>query len=225
MKNRNHILILLFLFSFISCKKPENELPVYLGYDYFPQDTSHFITYRATVITYDDFYDPPQIDTSVFLIKEVNESYFYDNEGRKCIRLERLRKDHDTTSWFLSDVWTACVTNKWVEKTEENVKYIKLTFPLKEGAFWDGNISNTLEETEYSIENLHNPYSIEGFSFDSTVIVMQKEDKSLISQELQYEIYAKNIGMIFKKHLSIETETNGEVRSGIDLTYEIIDYN
>lgn len=219
------ICILCSLIFFFSCKKNETAQPAYLGYDFFPSDTGRYITYNVTEIIWNDFYNPPQIDTSYYQLKEFRESIYKDNEDRNCIRIERYQKNNDTLNWELEDVWSACATNKWVEKTEENVKYMKLVFPLKEGTFWDGNLFNTNEEQEYSFEDVFRPYTINEQTFDSTVIVSQKEEITLINRDLQYEIYARNVGMIYKRFLQVQTETSGEIKSGLDVTYEIKEWN
>lgn len=223
---RSYHFFLLITISFIvpcllSCKKDKDLPPAYLGYEYFPFDTGHYVVYDVQKITWDDFYEPPLVDTQHYEVKEVSESFFTDNEGRKTLRIERYKKEHDTASWQLIDVWMSNRTNSTAEKIEENTRYVKLVFPIKYGQFWDGNSYNILEEQTYEYQDIFQPYSIDTISFDSTVTVLQNDEFTLISNKYAQEVYARNIGMVYKRFIDVETETTGEVKSGLDLTMKI----
>jgi len=41
--------------------------------------------------------------------------------------------------WLLKNVWYSVKTDKNVERVEENIRYIKLIFPIRNNAKWDGN--------------------------------------------------------------------------------------
>lgn len=215
-------LILLWAFS---CKKDKDLPPAYLGYDFFPFDTSQYVVYDVQKITWDDFYEPPLVDTQDYQVKEVSESFFTDNEGRKTLRIERYKREHDTTTWQLIDVWMSNRTNSSAERMEENTRYVKLVFPIKYGQFWDGNSYNILEEQTYEYQDIFQPYSIDTISFDSTVSILQNDEFTLISNKYAIEVYARKIGMVYKRFIDVKTETNGEVKSGIDITMKITSSN
>ncbi len=201
-----------------SCKK-ETELPVDMGYKYFPVNTGHWVIYDVDSVSYNDF--TGQVDSFKFQIKELVESVFFDNEGRETQRLVRYKKLNDTTAWFIKDVWTENLTTTTAEKTEENDRIIKLIFPPHENEKWDGNLYNTKGVQNYKYMNIHSPYSINGFNFDSTLTVLQKDIPTIISYDFQQEIYASHVGLVYKKYVSLSKEPSGIIKKGVDYSYTI----
>lgn len=214
----------LFLLSFlgVSCKK-EKELPVDMGYKYFPVNVGHCIVYDVDSISYNDF--TGEIDTFKFQIKEYVESVFTDNEGRETQRLERYRRLDDTSSWFIKDVWTENLTLTTAEKVEENIRMVKLIFPPKENEKWNGNLFNSNGEQSFEYKEVHNLYYQNNIRFDSTIHVLQKQEYTLISEKFEKEIYAAHIGMIYKKFVNLTKEPTGAIIKGIDYSYTFRSYS
>ncbi|MEI7597147.1 MAG: hypothetical protein WCK02_15470 [Bacteroidota bacterium] len=207
MKNILLFISLIIIIAF-SCKKDEVFKSVDVGTNYFPIDTGSWIEYQVDSIVWNDFYpveDPRHLDTFNFKIREVNESYFVDNEGRSAIRIERYKKKNDSTDWYLKDVWFANKTDKYAEKVEENERFIKLVFPVKEGVTWNGNAYNTWGNWDYEYQNVNEKLSVNGLSFDSTLVVLQNDQLNLISKIYSIEKYAKKIGLIYKEYINVET--------------------
>ena len=220
-------LLLTLCILLFACKKDKTITAVDVGYDYFPIEIGHWIEYEVDSIVYNDF--TGTIDSSHYYIKEVFESEFIDNENRPTIRIERYFKSHDTLDYVLKDVWFANRTSTTAEKVEENKRIIKLAFPVRNNNLWDANAFNFEEELIMEYDNIHEAYSINSFSFDSCVTAQHYETTTLISEAYQYEIFAKNIGMIKKKYLNIEKvwdvfSQSWIIHSGVILEYKIIDY-
>lgn len=218
------------LLSLSNCKKKDTNIPD-VGYGYFPTTQKQYIIYQVDSAYYDTF--NTEIDSFSYQVKEVIESEILDNAGRKTLRLERYYRKNANSAWQIKDVWVANKTNKNVEKTEENLKFIKLVFPVKEGTKWNGNIYNTLGAQEYKYKDLNKRMSMSGYDFDSTVTVLQIADSSLIEKKFQYEIFAKNIGMIYKKFVDVKDQSyeidfsltfNQRIDIGVDYSYKIIEY-
>ena len=162
----------------------------------------------------------------------MNESTFIDEEGRPVIRVERYSKQSQLAEWNVKDIWYRTRTPSVAEQNEENVVFIKHNFPVKEGKKWDGNSKNllqTLQELynqttvptvwDYEYVNVHEPYTINGFTFDSTVTVLQFDRQTPVALSLfAKEVYAKNVGLIHKEikmHniLKVPREPKGSVSS------------
>lgn len=217
-------LAIISLFSFIySCKKREIEAPVDVGYSYFPTKIGNFIIYQVDSIVYNDF--TGTVDTFNYQLKELIESDFIDNQGRKTQRIERYNRANDTSLWILKDIWYANLTNTTAEKVEENVRYIKLVFPIKLKQEWNGNAYNYLDPEIYKYSDLYRPYDTTNVHFDSTITVVQREELNLILDDYAIEIYAKNIGLVFKKNRHLEKLPDGTINKGFDLTYNFTSNN
>ncbi|MGI8600284.1 MAG: hypothetical protein ACR2KB_13615, partial [Chitinophagaceae bacterium] len=118
--------------------------------------------------------------------------------------LHRSTKTNDT-EWKLDSVWSARKTSHQAIHIENNIPFIKLIFPFKEKVTWDGNRLNTLEEELYIMENINQPLDINNQSFDKTVTIIQKDNQdSIIFLERRKEIYAHNVGLIYKESASIK---------------------
>ena len=78
-----------------------------------------------------------------------------------------------------------------------------MTFPIKRGGYWNGNSYNVLNEWEYEYDSIHESYNINNISFDSTVKVINRDRYNAIEYENAYEIYSKNLGLIYKKYIDL----------------------
>ena len=206
-----------------SCKKTEVK-PVDLGYSYYPSNVGHWILYQVDSTSYDSFYHI--VTKSHFQIKELIESTFYDNSNRPTQRIERY-KETDTVPLFLKDVWVSNLTQSTAEKVEENVRFVKMIFPITNGVSWNGNGFNTLGEQDYQYSNIYKPYTVNGITFDSTVTVIQNIDTlNLINNKYQVEVFANHIGLIYKrfKNVNLLPPFNDSIVSGVDYSMKIIAY-
>jgi len=179
-----------------SCTKDVVIPPDPLYRHYFPATVGTYIVYDCDSIVYNDF--TGEVDTFQFEIRESYESAFTDNSGREAIRLERWKRDAQTP-WFLKDVWTVVKTGSQVEKVEEDLRYIRLMFPIKEGKTWNMNALNSSQAREVEIIQAHKPYQSGALSFDSTVTVQNNDPVNLVSEYRNTEIYAANKGMVYKQ--------------------------
>jgi hypothetical protein len=195
------ILSILGLSVLASCKKDSVIPPDPYFRNYFPNKVGSYIIYDCDSIVYDDFNN--RVDTFRFKIKELYHSQFTDNSGRSAIRLERWKKPADTLSYFLKDVWQVVKDENQVEKVEEDVRFIKMIFPVKSGREWNVNALNSLGSRMYSYEDAHTAYSNGTLNFDSTVTMRNLDPENLVSEYRNTEIFATNVGMVYKSQVDV----------------------
>ncbi len=219
----------LILFSitagFFSCKK-DAAPKLFLGYDYFPNTVGKYIIYDVDSIVCSSL--DYKVDTFSYQLKELVQSIFMDNSNRPTMRIERyIRNFHKDSCkydalWTLKNIWTANRTVTDAEKVESNVRYVKLTFPVKANATWNGNADNTLGEWDYNYTIVNQPqavidtaYPVAGTlcppavatsQFDSVLTVLQVDCTSVISKKYYLEKYAANIGLIYKEVIDVIDE-------------------
>jgi hypothetical protein len=231
------ILLLTGLF-FWACSPDEDqpnadEVALGLGWQYYPVAVGQYVTYKADSI----FHDQPDVsipgvhDTTSYFIKEYIESEFTDAAGEPALRLERYKKTLEQDPWELRDVWFLKRTRRSIEKTEENVRYIKFGIPVSTTTTWDGNAGNELPEWEYSYDSLYVARTYGDLNFSRTVKVLQRDNKNFVEDELAYEIYAENVGLICRYHRDLDTRldytnfpTANNIRLGVEFKWEVIDY-
>lgn len=220
----------IFIFFFLvcalltvnSCKKDTIQLPESSYREYFNDVVGLYIIYECDSIIYDDFNQ--SIDTNSFLIKEYFQSTFVDNSGRNAIRVERWKKPADTLNWFLKDVWSLVKTNVQVEKVEEDVRFIKLVFPVRSSLQWNSNALNSLDSRTVAYSKVHEVFSTDSMQFDSTITVENIDPTNLVSEYRNTEVFAKNVGMIYKKFVDVKyiVPTN-QIKSGVVFTMKAIE--
>lgn len=198
-------LLFFCVFGFLHSCKNDTVVPADAGYNYFPVNVGHYCVYDVDSVVYDDF--EHDTDYYHYQIKEVLESVYSDNEGREAIRVERYKRSNDTLPWVISRVWTFCRTQTTAEKIEENERFIRLTFPVRKDKQWNGNAFNTIGEWKYKYTSVDDPFMLNNLSFDSTLLVVQKNESNLLNHRYYEERYAKKVGMIEKNVIDVYDDT------------------
>ncbi|MBL7779296.1 MAG: hypothetical protein JNK66_13530 [Chitinophagales bacterium] len=198
----------------VSCSKTET-FAIDYHYNYFPLETGKYVAYDVDSITYTYVSGgTPQRDTVRYQTKELVADTFYDNLNQLNYRLEVYRRANSSDSWNIWKVWSAKAATTNTQKDEDELNFIKLIFPPKEGATWEGNIY--LPETDpykvfrnwnYTYSSVHQPYSVNGLSFDSTLTVNQVDAQLAIEKTFRKEVYAKNVGLIELQWEYLATQT------------------
>ena len=212
------VFFLLILFcDLFSCKK-DAAIPD-MGYNYYPDKVGTYVVYDVDSFYYNGFNlnavtHFAEIDTFKFQVKEKMESVYFDNQNRPTIRLERYKRYYNDSTpynslpWILTDVWAENRTATTAEKVEENVRYIKLSFPLKENKSWNGNVQNTQDAQEYNYEFIDRPRTYGILHFDSALQVTQMDDHLVnrIAHQYKIEQYARNIGLVYKQYIDVGSQ-------------------
>ena len=205
---KHFLLYVIFTLMMISCKKETEILQAdTFSKRYYNNTVGAYIIYHTDSLFYNQF--TSKIDTFSFDIKEKVVSFFTDDAGRQSQRIERYKLQNNT--WQLIRVWKAYVSQKRVEKTEENITYIKLIFPLQKGTEWFGNALNSIDTTtkqKYTCTEIHQPFFNNKLNFDSCTTIQQKSDSTLISKNEAKEIYAINVGLIYKRITLLRDNTS-----------------
>lgn len=231
---RTILYLICAFFAFSACSEDNSDEPTLnLGYDYFPIEIGTFVEYRADSIWHDQ--PDPNIDgihdTASYFIREEIESEILDAQEERSLRIVRYKRNSLNEDWDLTDVWFAKRTAQNAEKVEENNRYIKLAFPIRASATWNVNALNSKEEWTAFYDSLFVEREIETFLFPRTIMVMQRENKNLIDDELAFEVYAEGVGLIKRYERDLTTQLNfvnepvaENIRLGHEFKWEIIDY-
>ncbi|MEX0968191.1 MAG: hypothetical protein WD077_13200 [Bacteroidia bacterium] len=192
---------LLFL---ISCKDEVID-PVKMYEQYYRVDTGYIYYYRVDSVRYSNF-DPDNVDTVVnYLRVEFTEPYT-DQAGETAYKVKRSAGKSEHGPWTLMNVWSVKKLDNAVHFTAENVKYVKMVFPVKEGGTWNGNAYNTGGEAIYTYANVHKPKAVGDLYFDSTATVVELADSNLIFQDMKSAVYATGIGLVHSERKEMETQ-------------------
>lgn len=202
---------------FSGCEKQSTELSFTPIETYFPIKSGKSITYRldSTIFTGPN-------NTKIirsYIIRDVYDTTLLDNLGKTSYLFKRsIRNTSDTTKWDLLLTYRVSIDSAKISIIENNLRFIKLVSPLREGLTWKGNsFINTsdytglsyLEGWEYTYGKPNESLLINSLPFNETVTISQKNDtignpsdrKLYSSIVYSKEIYAKEIGLVFKELL------------------------
>jgi len=215
------LIILLLLTALISCTKQDNQQNSFIKVDdYAGLKKGRFIIYDALEIQHTPASSTTVFsDTSRYELKVLIEDTIHDNLGRVAWKYIRYKRLNAQEAWTLSDVWTTIVDGNNSELIEENQRIIKLKSPIKSSTEWNANVFNNIGESIFSYANINDPIVFNNLNFDSTVTVIQADERNLIKYEKKIEVYAKGIGMIYKyfKELSIANFDTLNIKNGKEL--------
>ena len=231
----NFLLFIALILLLSACEKNTSNIDnrILDNYQYFPLNIGSWVIYDVEDINIDE---PSAVfDTNCYQIKELVDSTFFDETESETYRINRYFRQDSSCSWQIKDVWTCQIINNTAQRVEENIRYVKLSFPLEINKTWNGNLYNmldTLNEFNYEITQLDIKDVINNISFDSVLMVTQMLDTSLIHKNYSYEKYAKNIGLV-KKDIRILSNQSGfdpsvpieqRIKTGTVFTMQIFDY-
>ncbi|TAH02218.1 MAG: hypothetical protein EAZ17_03875 [Sphingobacteriales bacterium] len=206
--------ISLLLFS---CKKEDAGTPSTIAMaEYYPQVIGKYITYRLDSTVFVNLNTIKEVRT--YVVKDIVDATFKDNLGQDVYRIRRMMQDkNDPTVWFDNATFLVTQTARTTEFTENNLRFIKLINPVKEFTAWQGNsyidsrddFLSFFEGWEYFYEEVGQPFTINGKTFDETVTVNQVDDvdgdpnNKNARYEIRYskEVYAKGLGLVYKEFL------------------------
>ncbi|MCC7231575.1 MAG: hypothetical protein IT242_01420 [Bacteroidia bacterium] len=206
------------LLTLQSCTKntlDENVTTDYISF--FPLKSGNWYIYNADSIVHHEADDVYNLDTSItayhFQVKEQIDSSYTDATGKQVYIVLRYRRDDSLSVWTLMNVWTESVDKSSAQRVEDNIRYIKLAFPIDSRSRWNGNAYNNFGDEEYYYDNIFTPGSTGILDFDSTVTVVQNDFSSMVNKIYKAEIYAKYVGMISKQSDSVSTSylPNGSI--------------
>jgi len=201
-----------------SCSEKKVELNPPALSDYFPLQIGKSITYQldSTVLTQFG------ADTVVkhYRVKELVDAEIVDGLGRKAYRILRTISDSAGTTPYVNNNTFMSVpqSTDWIERVENNLRFMSLRNPISEGFEWKGNsfidassinspVRYLLDWT-YQYQDVGKPFTAGGHTYENTITVLQRDeefpegpfDKTQPYKQWDYsiEVYALGIGLVYK---------------------------
>ncbi len=231
---------LIVVLFFSACKK--NDTGIYLNADsYYPLQVGKVWFYRLDSTTISAFGNS-LIVNSYHLKDSVGDS-FIDNTGDSSWTIYRFITDTlEQQPWHNISTYYVTYNGKNVEVVDDNnLRFIKLVSPVVDGYNWPGNSyidtrsanSNFqyLDGWVYTYDSVNIPYSTAGGIIDSSITVLQRDETTpegefdpQYYQQRNYsvEVYAHNIGLIYKNFLHWTWQPTPEPARFEDDSYGIV---
>ena len=246
---KKHILFfcLIGVIIFSACEKQPEDLYSPPISDYSPLAVGKYITYKLDTFKYLPF---SLKDTTVsYQVKYVVDGLITDNLSRPAYRIIRYIRKTPQNAWVPDNSFMALNTESSFEFIENNLRFLKLKLPIKDGYTWKGNsyidtysLNSTvsyLDNWDYTYDSLNRPFTIGTINLDSTLTVKQRDEtigipenpESYSQKNYSVETYAKGVGLVYKKflHTEFQPATPNSASYIVDGSYGItltmIDHN
>ena len=235
------ILFLILPLVFFACAKKEiDDHQTDMGYDFFPVELGQYRTYAVDSIVFGQ----TGADTISSQIKETIVEVLGDGHDKKY-RVLREWREHADEPWQSNTIWWIVKEDSRIIQTEENLKFIKLTFPVKLGTNWNGNAffderiivkigSENLEffkEWDYGVVGFGN-HVLPNESFDDVFTVQEADFETSIELRKSTAVYAKGVGLVERTQQILDTQCitctgtwAEKAEKGVILKQYLIDHN
>lgn len=218
-----YILLLCSLsFLYFSCSEGTvtDDFDLEMGFEYYPLEVGQYHIYEVDSTTYNPEGSGIEQLSSKTFVKEEIIDFSIDNVGDTIYVIERYEKKDLAAEWEIRDVWSTKVYDNRAEKTEENLKLIKMIFPLQEGLdfsatlFIDDNTSilvagetiDAFKNWNSEIQQVGVAESIGTYSFDEVTTINYADDENLIEKRFAQSKFAKGVGLVYSEEWILDTQ-------------------
>ncbi len=217
---RKILLIISLIGLGIACKKSTPGETLDIGYAYFPIDTGLTWIYQVDSISYND--NTQSIDTFRFFLMERISGQVDDQLYKNHQIVERYVRKNDSDTWQARANSYILKTANNVQVVDENIRIVKLIFPLGNVQSWNGNMYNNKIRQTYTLQSLNIPYNTGDTTYSNTVTVIHDPPINVIEEILIKSVYARDIGLISFSNTYINTQVTG--KSGYRVNQKLISF-
>ncbi len=239
------LMIIATALIFYACKKSTDVLAVATVSEYYPLQVGKYITYSLDSTIFINFGTK---DTVIkYQVKHQIDAQITDNLGRPAYRIIRYIRKTAANPWNPDNTFMAVPTEFAMEFIENNMRFLKMKAPVRNGYSWKGNsyidtysLNSTvkyLDDWDYTYDSVNVKITQGAYTLDSTLKVAQRDEiignpgdpNSYHERNFGAEKYAKGIGMIYRDFLHVEyqppTPGRGGYKQGYGLKMIMIDHN
>ncbi|MBS1575316.1 MAG: hypothetical protein JST09_08440 [Bacteroidetes bacterium] len=236
--------LVLALLTFFSCKKQTDNFSSAPLSDYLPLVVGKYITYRLDSTVFLNF--GKKMEVHSYQVKYEVNAEVQDNLGRPAYRIYRyIRDTTGTQSWAPDNTFFITPLETQIEYTEDNLRFIKLHLPIKDGYSWKGNMylpdepyaslfdfqnDNNMQDWDYFYDGDPQPSeTINGQTFTDVLSVKYQEipdanltdtipmtEPFIVERSFLSEKYSKNIGLVYKEYTMWDHQPNPTQNGGFD---------
>lgn len=248
--NRYILVSLLAILGLVSC---EDETLTFsdtlLGLEFYPVEEGRSWTYRmdSTLIISGG---NTIVNTTSYMKEEIVNS-FINGMGDTTFILSISESDDQDGPFRVTTSWSIEKSNSRVIRTEENLGFLKLAFPILEGdeadnTFFDQQIEvNVAQQSiqpykgwRYKVLSKGNSINIAGQQYLNVTTIRQADNQSEFTNDLEQRLvleqYAPNVGMIRRTMEIFNTQCGTPCRDepwiekaeeGFSVVQSLVDYN
>ncbi len=239
--------LLTLVIFFAACKKESEQLQTIQIADYAPLAVGKYVTYSLDSLVYINFGATEA--HKFYEVKYLTADSLTDILGRKAFRIVRYIRTLPNGTFTPDNTFLAVNTGTNLEFTENNLRFLKLTQPIKDDKTWKGNSAidvtsigtdlQYLADWDYFYSDVEQSKKIGTFSLANTVTVNEIDESvnlpvipagqpnqtNIASRDFAKEIYAKGIGLVQRDfiHFEYQLAFPGYIGYGVKLV--MVDHN
>ncbi|ELR72553.1 hypothetical protein C900_01227 [Fulvivirga imtechensis AK7] len=178
-----------------------------LGADFYPLEVGNYSIFQ---VENTDYKVTGEVVTSTYQLKTEVVDSFLNQTGNISYIIHYFKRQSASEDWQLNHAWTARKNANQVVLIEENVPFVKLSFPIKDDKVWDGNILNSLPRDDYQMDSLFSQYITPGQdTIANTLTIIQGDNQDfMVELDRRYEIYGLHLGLVYKEDIKLQYCTN-----------------
>ena len=245
MRKQFLFLAIITVVFFSACKKSTDVLETAAVSEYSPLLVGKYISYNLDSSLFINFGTKDTVIS--YQVKHQIDAQITDNLGRPAYRITRYIRKTAANAWVPDNTFMAVPTDFTMEFIENNLRFLKLKGPIRNGYSWKGNsyidtysINSPvryLADWDYTYDSVNVKQTIGAFTLDSTLKVAQRDEvignpadpNSYHEINFGAEKYAKGIGLVYRKFLHVEyqppTPGRGGYKQGYGVKMTMIDHN
>lgn len=228
--------------AFAACNKDEDKYDGNATLAFYPLELGHYVTYQVDSVIWDDF-------QCLRTVHKMQHRYqvadtFTDNQGRPSYRIDILTRPADSLQWSVDEVIYATRTPDHLELVQNNLRFIRLAFPISNGKTWLGNSMIPSADQDYAyLSGWNYKYTNQGqdynnglSAFQNTVTVEQVDEQQNDPESMPTayayktygkEVYAYGVGLVFREatHWIYDPGASNPCRKGYSVILRAIDHN
>ncbi|MEL7161251.1 MAG: hypothetical protein AAFN92_10885 [Bacteroidota bacterium] len=181
-------------------------------YAYFPLEIGQSNFYRMDSVVLFNTVQGAVYDTTTAEVRETLVESFVDADGVTAYRGERWQRRDADSPWRFVQTYVAYRTDQTAVRSEDNLTFTKLVFPLRENVNWDGNAAfddnraltigggfvTVYRGWDYRYLEVGQPITLDtGVDLPEAVFVQQDTSaNNFIERRVAFERYAPGIGLV-----------------------------
>ncbi|MTB50968.1 hypothetical protein E1J53_0008325 [Lewinella sp. W8] len=231
--------LLASLLSFSGCEEEVLEPRNFSAdFAYFPLAIGQTDFYRLDSIVLFNTVGGVIYDTTRLEVRETLVDTFRTPDGHLWYRGERSERYVGETSWRPVEGFDVSLQNNQAIRREDNLPFVKLVFPVREGRRWNGNVGfdefrqiptggellDVFAGWDYRYSEVDTPRDTLNLTFTESLLVDQANIDNLIDYRQAYERYAPGVGLIERfldaRHTQCRVCCNGDTQGCFDLSWD-----
>lgn len=194
--------IVLTLSLWLGCKADNEVIIPDTGTEYFPFQPGTNYLYQVDSVIYDRFNQT--VDSVESKIRVRYTEVFKDSTGKDALRVERDNPMIGFNQPGNRIITSMRLDNNRIVDFSDTGRVVRMVFPVRRNKEWNPNMFNERPPQVARYDSVGVPFMLDSILYPETVKIKYLEIKTFLTEISQFEVYAKNTGLIYSENTFIE---------------------